>query len=64
MKSLAPDSSRTCSSAVTLKRSWREGRAVAIEKPFQESELDRAIQRALDAADNNHKGRAVKLSNE
>ena len=29
--------------------------AVAIEKPFQESELDRAIQLALDAADNNHK---------
>ena len=38
--------------------------AVAIEKPFRESELDRAIQRALDAAENNHEGRAVKLSNE
>jgi two-component system, response regulator PdtaR len=38
--------------------------AVAIGKPFRESELDRAIQRALDAAENNHEGRAVKLSNE
>jgi two-component system, response regulator PdtaR len=37
--------------------------AVAIEKPFRESDLDRAIQRALDAADNNRKGN-VKLSNE
>jgi CheY-like chemotaxis protein len=38
--------------------------AVAIGKPFRESELDRAIQRALDAAENNHEGRVVKLSNE
>jgi CheY-like chemotaxis protein len=38
--------------------------AVAIEKPFREAELDRAIQRALDAADSNHEGRAAKLSNE
>jgi len=38
--------------------------AVAIEKPFRESELDQAIQRAVGAAHNNHEGRAVKPSNE
>jgi CheY-like chemotaxis protein len=38
--------------------------AVAIEKPFRDSELDQAIQRALGAALNNREGRAVKLSNE
>jgi two-component system, response regulator PdtaR len=37
--------------------------AVAIEKPFRDSELDQAIRRALDAAENNHEGSAVKLSN-
>lgn len=36
--------------------------AMAIQKPFGEPELERAIQRALDAADNNRKG-AVKASN-
>lgn len=37
----------------------RKPGAVAIEKPFRESELGRAIQRALDAADNDHERRAV-----
>jgi two-component system, response regulator PdtaR len=32
--------------------------AVAIEKPFCDSELDQAIRRALDAAENDHEGRA------
>ena len=35
--------------------------SVAIEKPFREAERDRAIQRALDAADNN---RTAKLATE
>jgi DNA-binding response OmpR family regulator len=35
--------------------------AVAIEKPFRDSELDHAIRRALDA-ENNHEGKAMKLS--
>ena len=37
--------------------------AVALEKPFNEPELVQAIQRALDAADDNHGGQAAKLSN-
>ncbi|MGA7806176.1 response regulator [Bradyrhizobium sp.] len=36
---------------------------VALEKPFREAELDRAIQRALDAAEYNRKA-TVELSNE
>ena len=38
----------------------RKPGAVAIEKPFRESELDRAIQRVLDAADSNNEGLAAK----
>jgi DNA-binding NtrC family response regulator len=37
--------------------------AVAIEKPFRDAELDQAIRRAFDVAENCHEGRAVKLSN-
>jgi DNA-binding response OmpR family regulator len=37
--------------------------AVAIQKPFRDSELDQAIRRALDAANTDHGGRATKLSN-
>jgi DNA-binding response OmpR family regulator len=37
--------------------------AVAIEKPFRDAELDQAIRRALDAAENRHEDRVVKLSN-
>ena len=37
--------------------------AVAIEKPFRDLELDQAIRRSLDAAENRHEDRVVKLSN-
>lgn len=38
--------------------------AVAIAKPFRESDLVQAIQRALNAPDPDVKGRAMRLSNE
>jgi two-component system, response regulator PdtaR len=37
--------------------------AVAIQKPFRDSELDQAIRRALDAENTDHGGRVTKLSN-
>jgi CheY-like chemotaxis protein len=37
--------------------------SVAIAKPFRDSELDQAIQRALAAVETSHAGKAVKLSN-
>jgi CheY-like chemotaxis protein len=37
--------------------------AVAIQKPFRDSELNQAVRRALDAANTDHGGRATKLSN-
>ena len=38
--------------------------AVAIAKPFHESELVQAIQRALDAANDDYKDRATKLASD
>ena len=37
--------------------------AVAMEKPFRDSELEQAIRRALVAANTDHGGPAIKLSN-